>query len=139
MNNIQTYFEFAIEYRTPVTDDPNCLKICKGQVALLVALLAANSDGTLDLATAKLSEKFSDGGKWRGQIPSGLYKAGLIERVGADNSKRQSRKGGLLRRWRLVDSAKARKKIESLKRTIERLTAINPQHQNEKGGGDHGK
>ena len=139
MSDIQTFFEFAIEYRTPASDEPNGLKICKGQVALLVALMAANTDGTLDLATAKLSETFTDGGKWRGQIPSGLYKAGIIERVGADNSKRQSRKGGLLRRWRLVDPMKASKKIEALKRTIERLTAINSQHQNEKGGRDYGK
>ena len=140
MNNIQTYFEFAIEFRTPVDDEPNGLKILKGQVALLVALIAANDGiGTLDDATAKLSEPFEDAGTWRGQIPLGLWRDGLIEPIGAENSKRRSRHRGLLRRWRLVDQAKAKLKIEALRISIDRLSSINTQIENEKGGGDHGK
>ncbi len=134
MSDIQTYFKFAIEYRTPVGDDPNNFKILKGQVALLAALLAANDgNGTLDDATAKLSEPFEDSGKWRGQITLGLCREGLIESVGAVNSNRRSRHRGLLRRWRLVDRVKARAKIESLRLFIERLNA------NKKGGADHDK
>ena len=134
MSDIQTYFKFAIEYRTPVGDEPNNTKILKGQVALLAALLTANDgNGTLDDATAKLSEPFDDSGKWRGQITLGLCRDGLIESVGAVNSKRRSRHRGLLRRWRLVDRVKARAKIESLRQFIERLNA------NKKGGGDHDK
>lgn len=134
MSDFQTYFEFAIEYKTPVGDEPNNLKIPKGQIALLAALLAANDgNGTLDDATAKLSEPFEDSGKWRGQITLGLCREGLIASVGAENSKRRSRHRGLLRRWRLVDRKKAQSKIEALRRLIERLNA------NKKGGVDHGK
>ena len=134
MSDIQTYFTFAIEYKTPVGDEPNNLKILKGQFALLAALLAANDgNGTLDDATAKLSEPFEDSGKWRGQITLGLCREGLIASVGAENSKRRSRHCGLLHRWRLVDRKKAQAKIEALRRFIERLNS------NKKGGVDHGK
>lgn len=140
MTSIQTYFEFAIEYRTPVGDEPNCQKILKGQVALLAALLTANDgNGTLDDATAKLAEPFEDSGKWRGQITLGLWRDGLIEPVGAENSRRRSRHRGLLRRWRLMDREKAQLKIEALRISIERLSSINTEPQNEKGGGDYGK
>lgn len=135
----QTVFEFAIEFRTPVGDEPNNLKIAKGQFSLLVALLAANDgNGNLDDATAKLTDKFEDAGKWRGQVPLGLFREGLIEPIGADNSKRRSRHSGLLRRWRLIDRAKAQLKIDALRVRIDRLTAIFAQEQDEKGGGDHG-
>ena len=140
MKVAQTYFAFAIEYRTAVYDDPNSLKILKGQVSLLAALLAANDgNGTLDDATAKLSEPFEDAGKWRGQIPLGLWRDRLIEPVGAENSKRRSRHRGLLRRWRLIDRAKAVKKIEAIRLTIERLKKIEATAQNEKGGDGHDK
>ena len=115
----QQNFEFAIVFQA-VWSDRNDLKIAKGQVALLAALIAANDHlATLDDATANLSEKFDDDGKWRGHICLGLSQDGLIETVGAENSKRTSRNAGLLRRWRLVDVAKAKLKIESLQRWID--------------------
>jgi hypothetical protein len=140
MSMRQTVFEFAIEFRTTVGDEPNNLKIAKGQLSLLVALLGANDgNGNLDDATAKLSEKFEDAGKWRGQVTLGLFREGLIEPIGADNSKRRSRHSGLLRRWRLISGAKARLKIDALRVRIDRLTAAYTQEQDEKGGDDHGK
>lgn len=118
----QTFFEFAIEYRTIIESESNPLKIAKGQVALLGALIAASDNvGTLDDATAELSEAFDDDGKWRGAICLGLWKDGFIEHAGAENSRRRSRNRGLLRRWRLVDRARAQKKISALLRMIERL------------------
>lgn len=136
----QTVFKFAIEFQIPIGDEPNKLKIARGQLSLLCALLAAvDGNGNLDDATAELSEKFEDAGKWRGQVPLGLWQDGLIEQIGADNSKRRSRHSGLLRRWRLIDRAKAQLKIDALRVRIDRLTAIFSQEQDEKGGGDHGK
>ena len=116
----QSFFEFPIQYRAPVSDETNSLKIAKAQIALLSALLSADDcNGTLDDGTANLSEPFEDSEKWRGQIPLGLGREGLIESIGAENSRRRSRHRGLLRRWRLVDQAKARRKIEVLRRLIE--------------------
>ena len=116
----QKIFEFAIMYQTTVWSDRNDVKIAKGQVALLAALVAAKDhQASLDDATANLSDKFEDDGKWRGQITKGLQKDGLIEKDEAKNSRRVSRNGGLLWSWRLVDSGKAKLKIESLQRWID--------------------
>ena len=116
----QTVFNFAIEYQAVIMADRNDVKIAKGQIALLAALLAASDDlGSLDDATADLNERFEDDGKWRGQICLGLAKDGLIVQAGAVNSRRLSRHAGLLRRWRLVDPVNAKKRIEKLKRFVE--------------------
>ncbi len=146
----QTYFQFALEFRTVVVDDRNDVKIAKGQVALLAALVLANDHrGTLDDATADLSATFDDGGKWRGRITLGLSVDGIIAEVGATNSKRIRRNRGLIRRWRLVDVDKARRKIESLKRWLDAtkkpLTVApvaasesnNTQSTNNHGGNNH--
>lgn len=118
----QLYFQFAIEYQAVVLSDRNDVKIAKGQVALLAALLGAKDHcGTLDNATADLSYRFEDDGKWRGQVTLGLFLDGLIDRVGAENSKRKSRNRGLLRKWRLLDEQKARQRIDSLRRLIESI------------------
>lgn len=123
----QTYFEFAIAYRTVINADRNDLKIAKGQVAFLAALVNANDQkGTLDDATADLATAFDDNGKWRGAITLQLSLDGLIAEVGATNSRRLSRRRGLLRRWRLVDAGKARRKIESLKRWIDETESPRP-------------
>lgn len=122
----QTVFQFAIEYQSVILNDRNDVKIGKGQIALLAALLAAaDQKGSLDNATADLTKRFDDNGKWRGQICLGLWREGIIAEVGAVNSKRLSRNSGLLRRWQLIDGDKARKKIESLKRWIDAIE--NPQ------------
>lgn len=119
---IQLHFEFLVGLQEVLNHGErfgNGLKIAKGQLELLQALLSKNDKRcTLDDATADLSIKFSDDGKWRGVVTLGLYNDKLIDRVGAENSKRPSRNRGLLRLWRLLDESKARKRIESLKRWI---------------------
>ena len=105
----------------------NELKIAKGQLVFLEALLShPDRVCTLDDGTSDLAFRFDDdGGKWRGHITLGLWLCGLIESVGAENSKRPSRNRGLLRKWRCKDDAKARRKIEQLKRWIDQKE--NPQ------------
>jgi hypothetical protein len=119
---IQLHFEFLVGLQEVLNHGDrigNALKIAKGQLALLQALLSKNDRCcTLDDATEDLSIKFSDDGKWRGHVTLGLFSDGLIDRVGAENSKRPSRNRGLLRLWILLDESKARKRIESLQRLI---------------------
>lgn len=119
---IQLHFEFIVGLQEVLNNGErigNTLKIAKAQLELLQALLSKNDKRcTLDDATADLSIKFSDDGKWRGAVTLGLYNDKLIDRVGAENSKRPSRNRGLLRLWRLLDESKARKRIESLQRWI---------------------
>ncbi len=119
---IQLHFEFLIGLQEVLNNGErigNALKIAKGQVELLQALLSKNDRRcTLDDATADLSFKFDDDGKWRGHVTLGLFIEGLIDRVGAENSKRPSRNRGLLRLGQLLDESKARKRIESLQRWI---------------------
>lgn len=119
---IQLNFEFMVGLHEVLINGDrigNALKIAKGQLALLQALLSKNDRRcTLDDATEDLSITFSDDGKWRGHVTLGLFLEGLIDRVGAENSKRPSRNRGLLRLWLLLDESKARKRIESLQRWI---------------------
>lgn len=119
---IQLHFEFIVGLQEAINNSEricNSLKIAKGQVELLQALLSkGNKRCTLDDATADLSLKFDDDGKWRGAVTLGLFTDGLIEQAGAENSKRPSRNRGLLRLWILLDESKARKRIESLQRWI---------------------
>jgi hypothetical protein len=119
---IQLNFEFVVGLQEVLINGErigNALKIAKGQVELLQALLSKKDRRcTLDDATEDLSLKFSDDGKWRGRVTLGLFLEGLIDRVGAENSKRPSRNRGLLRLWILLDESKARKRIESLQRWI---------------------
>lgn len=119
---IQLQFEFLVGLQEFVNNSDsvgNVLKIAKGQLDLLQTLLSKKDRiCTLDDATADLSIKFDDNGKWRGAVTLGLFSDGLIDRVGAENSKRPSRNRGLLRLWILLDESKARKRIESLQRLI---------------------
>lgn len=119
---IQLHFEFLVGLQEALKHGDsfgNAMKIARGQLELLQALLSKNDKRcTLDDATADLSIKFSDDGKWRGAVTLGLFTDGLIDRVGAENSKRPSRNRGLLRLWQLLDEAKARKRIESLQQWI---------------------
>ncbi|MDP1561990.1 MAG: hypothetical protein Q8M16_11480 [Pirellulaceae bacterium] len=116
----QTVFNFAIEYQQTIIGNRNDVKIAKGQIALLRHLLAAKDNlGSLDGATTDLTMKFADNGKWRGWVCLGLSIDGLITEVGAVNSQRPPRNRGLLRRWRLVDAGKAKRKIKSLESWLE--------------------
>ena len=65
--------------------------------------LAANGEGTTDDAVDDLSEKFRDGGKWRGSIPLRLAREGLIVRTGIVKSSRIHRHRGWLAVWSIRD------------------------------------
>lgn len=101
--------------------------VASGQVAFLRALLAS-SDGTatVDHATADLSAKFANGGKWRGSIPSRLARQRIIERVGDTKSDRPSRHRGYVSLWRLLDRDKARQEIDRLTKWLDAIKE-NPQ------------
>ena len=117
---IQLHFEFVVGVHDADRGVPNSLKIAKGQLDLLEALLAKpDRVATLDDATEDLSEAFEDGGKWRGQITLELFRDGVITQAGAENSKRPSRNRGLQRKWRSTDDRKVRQAIEALRRWIE--------------------
>lgn len=119
---MQLQFEFMVGLQESISNQDricNALLIAKGQIELLEALLRKTDKRcTLDDATSDLCTPFDGGGKWRGSITLGLFLDGLIDRVGADNSRRPSRNRGLLRIWYLRDEAKAKKRIESLRRRI---------------------
>ena len=101
--------------------------VAAGQVALLRALLvSADATATVDNATADLSEKFANGGKWRGSIPSRLARQRIIERVGDMKSDRPSRHRGYVSLWRLRDIKQALTEIDRLSRWLDVLKE-NPQ------------
>jgi hypothetical protein len=75
--------------------------IRRGQLALLDAMADRDDlTATTDDATTHLIGAYADGGKWRGEVTSGLRRAGLIVRVGAVRSCRAARHAGLVTRWR---------------------------------------
>jgi hypothetical protein len=101
------------------------LQAMKCQLAMLRALLRS-SDGTATIcdATPKQDESFADGGKWRGPALIALATAGLMRHDNAAaNSRRPSRKSGLVRRWRLIDAAGARQTVKQLRSTIQRKSS----------------
>ncbi|MDZ4849419.1 MAG: hypothetical protein SGI77_08990 [Pirellulaceae bacterium] len=94
--------------------------VAASQVALLQALLAsADSTATVDDATADLTEKFADGGRWRGSIPSRLARLRIIERVGDCKSDRPSRHRAYVSRWLLRDREQAQHEIDRLSRWLD--------------------
>ena len=75
--------------------------IRRGQLALLDAMAERDDlTATTDDATTHLLGRYRDGGKWRGEVTSGLRRAGLIVRAGAVRSCRAARHRGLLTLWR---------------------------------------
>ncbi len=65
--------------------------------------LAANGEGTTDDAVDDLTDKYRDGGKWRGSIPLRLAREGLIVRTGIVKSSRTHRHRGWLAVWSIRD------------------------------------
>lgn len=87
----------------------------------LDALLAScDGTGTTDDTVDDLRSKFSDGGKWRGNITQWLLKAGLIFFTGWAVSARPSRHGGNVKVWKLVDRDAAVRYRDALKAEIAR-------------------
>jgi hypothetical protein len=80
--------------------------IVADQLLLLrVMLLSSDLTATLDdvVGWDRMFGKYADGGRWRGSVPQGLARAGLIVPNGFAVSHRVSRHRGYLRRWRGVD------------------------------------
>ena len=101
------------------------LQAKKCQLAMLQALLRSpNGVATICDATPKRAEPFSDGGKWRGPAMIALATAGIMRHDDdAANSRRQSRKSGLVRRWRLIDPDGARQTAKQLRSIIHRKSS----------------
>ncbi len=97
----------------------------KCQLAMLRALLrSANGTATICDATPQRAEPFSDGGKWRGPAMIALATAGIMRHDDdAANSRRPSRKSGLVRRWRLIDSDGAKQTAKQLRSAIQRKSS----------------
>jgi hypothetical protein len=101
------------------------LQAMKCQLAMLRALLRSpGGTATICDATPNRAESFPDGGKWRGPAIAALALAGLMRHDNdAANSRRPSRKSGLVRRWRLIDAAGARQTVKQLRSTIQRKSS----------------
>lgn len=101
--------------------------VAAGQVAFLRALLASvDGTATLDDATGDLSQRFTDGGRWRGTVCRSLAVAKITEAVGVVKSDRPSRHRGYLTRWRLIDRSKAQREIEKLTAWLSVVEQKNP-------------
>ena len=88
--------------------------IVHGTIRFIRALISSPS-GIANIEDADLhSEKFADGGKWRGSIVRRLSQAGIIELAGATKSKRPSRHSGIISCWRIVDRDGAEKLLNQL-------------------------
>jgi hypothetical protein len=73
---------------------------------------------TTDDAVGDLAGEYADGGKWRGSIPLGLARAGLIASAGVRVSDRASRHRGLVRVWRAMDLAGIERRRDELRRWL---------------------
>lgn len=106
------------------------------QLALLSVLLQSRSgQASTDDIVRDSSRPYDDGGKWLGPAIRELVDDGLIRPCGADQSKRQSRNGGLRHVWELVDEALAKRKVRRLraalsfhKKTDSTAATIEPAH-----------
>jgi hypothetical protein len=104
--------------------------IQRGQLALLDAM-ASQPDliATTDDATTHLIGAYADGGKWRGEVPKGLARRGLIVRDGAVTSCRAARHAGLVTRWRGLD----RDAIDAERERLRAWCDTHPPPRNEPG------
>ncbi len=101
------------------------LRAMKCQLAMLRALLRSrNGTATICDATSERNKSYVDGGKWRGPAMIALATAGIMRHDDdAANSRRPSRKSGLVRRWRLVDRAAAQQTAKQLRSIIQRKSS----------------
>ncbi len=91
---------------------------------MLEALLRSpDGTATIDDATSiyELAHPFDDDGKWRGSVPRVLSSRGIIVPAGLATSCRPSRHGGDVKRWRLVDRAKAEALAEAIRSDLAAL------------------
>lgn len=87
-----------------------CHKVAKGVLAMLEALFRSpDGTATIDDATSDedLANPFADDGKWRGSVTRYLSSRNIIAPNGLATSCRPSRHGGDVKKWRLIDRAKA--------------------------------
>jgi hypothetical protein len=78
--------------------------IGRAQLAMLDAMTQRDDlTASTDDCTTHLLTRYDDGGKWRGEVPKGLARRGLIVRDGAVTSCRAARHAGLVTKWRGVN------------------------------------
>lgn len=74
----------------------------------------ASTDDTVD----DLRDRFADGGRWRGSIPSTLARQGLIRHAGVIPSCRVSRHRGYVTLWRALDIPAIERRRSELRRWL---------------------
>jgi len=111
-----------------------CLLVAQGVLEMLQALQKApDQTATIDDATSDLSQKFPDGGNWRGSVTRTLANRRIIEKAGFATSCRPSRHACPVTRWRLINRAKAEAMAQSLSEALAELAALK-QHSGPSGG-----
>ena len=74
-------------------------RLMRDELAFIDALLRHPDGASTDDSVADLAKPFGDGGRWRGSVPLGLARDGLIHRVGWVASCRPSRHRGPVSLW----------------------------------------
>lgn len=87
-----------------------------GELALLQAIVAnPNNQATMDDATDHMTERYADGGRWRGSIPRSLRMRGLIHKAGYTESERASRHRGTVAVWEAANLPAIHARIAELR------------------------
>lgn len=93
------------------------------QLAMLEALLRSPGDCvTVDTIVRDLNRPFADGGRWLGRAIKQLADDRIIRSVGAVNSRRKPRHGGLSRVWELLDADAAKLRAKRLRSALTMTT-----------------
>ena len=94
-------------------------RLMRDELAFIEALFR-NPEGTsTDDSVTDLAIAFGDGGRWRGSVPLGLAREGLIHRVGWVASCRPSRHRGPVSVWAVADRDALELRARALRTMLE--------------------
>lgn len=79
------------------------VRLMRDELAFIDSLFRLPDGATTDDSVTDLALPFADGGRWRGSIPMGLARDGLIHRIGWVASCRLSRHRGPVSLWAVAN------------------------------------
>lgn len=99
-------------------------RLMLGELAFIDSLFRLPDGATTDDSVDDLGLTFVDGGRWRGSIPMGLARDGLIHRIGWVASCRPSRHRGPVSLWAVANRDALERRAMTLRAMLAALADI---------------